>query len=200
MQIIEVRYLMRYLIPAQERKEKKGQLRSIGRKTDANVNTKHKLHHLLCPRRAVFTKTSPQLWLPEELPRKTQPSPSPSASSLSLLSTFHLRSPTPLLNVHRKDLNPPQMRILPILMILHNRHLQHPAKQRIPVRAPAHTLQRHPLPPLGRHEVHGREPQHVVLARSRAEDYPRGRVRLVLVVVDVEADLADGDLFDEVDC
>lgn len=39
----------------------------------------------------------------------------------------------------------------------------------------------------------------MVLARSRAEDDTRRRVRLVLIVVDVEADLADGDLLDEVD-
>lgn len=85
-------------------------------------------------------------------------------------------------------------------MVLLDMGLHNPAAQRVPVGRAAAVGNGHVLPSHRVDELDVGELDQVVVARAGVPDDVGGRVRLVLVVVDVEADGADLDAAEEVDC
>lgn len=78
--------------------------------------------------------------------------------------------------------------------------LDDPARQRVSVGRAAAIGKGNVLPAHGVGQLHVGELDQVVVAAAGVPDDVGGRVRLVLVVVDVEADGADLDAAEEVDC
>lgn len=97
------------------------------------------------------------------------------------------------------DADAAQVGVLAVLVVLEDLHLQHVRVERVAVGPAAGALDGHLLPADRVVEVEDGELDQVVLAGAGLEDDLGGRVGLVLGGVDVEADVADPDPFDEVD-
>lgn len=151
------------------------QKQHIARKSPSpNLRLRHPIR-LLQPRHLLILVIPPVLLLPLHQP------PSPP-------------QPPPL--IPRKNLHPANMRILTILMILHDLHLHHHAPQP-PPRSP-HPAQIHLHPPPRLFPDPDRELGQIVRAVARQEHHARRRVTLVELEVEVQPEAHDGDELEEV--
>ena len=91
------------------------------------------------------------------------------------------------------------MSVFAVLVVLEYLHLQNVRDESVAIWITTSTGKGDLLPADGTIEGHGRKLNKIVLAGSRLKDDLGGRVRLVLVVIDEKADVADADPLDEVD-
>jgi hypothetical protein len=101
--------------------------------------------------------------------------------------------------VQRKDLDAADVRVLAVLVVFLDVHLHDPGAERVPVRASPAVGDGDVLPADGVGERDLGKLDEVVGSGTGVEDDVGGRVRLVVLVVDVEADRADLDAADKVD-
>jgi hypothetical protein len=100
--------------------------------------------------------------------------------------------------VERVDLDTAKMGILAVLVVLEDLHLNNPSDEGVAVRTTASAGDGNLLPAGGVLKSHGSELDEVILASAGLEDDLSRGVGLILVVVNVEADVANTNTLGEV--